>query len=329
MEKYVVECFPRELHSEIEAIGNRIGSLWHKEQYAEAEALFKQQYTLIRKVEEKDLPEGKRFHKGSYLHSWGMAILRQKDPARVEEGARRIFLAYVEDLLDYDNPTDVRQAAAYNALLGNPFIREEWLEILNSRVEERKRNGQIPKNPEDVLPIRVQVTIQPDLTTQRDSGPSKVTGKIRQLPSKNVFIVHGWDEKPKLELARMLAKLGLNPIILSEQADKGKTIIEKLEQNSLDIGYAFVLLTPDDMAIPSSQNLSSAHSSRARQNVILELGYFIGKLGRDRVCCLYNDDVELPSDIHGVVYKRFDKSVEECFRSIAEELKAAGYKVRL
>jgi len=329
MEKYVVEYFPRGLRLEIDEIGREIGTFWGREQYAEAEALFKQQYTLIRKVEERDLPEGKRFHKGSYLHSWGIAILRQKNAARVEEGSRKIFLAYVEDLLDYDNPVEVRRASAYNALTGNPLIRAEWLEILSSKVEDCKSRGQIPKNPEDVLPAHVKITLQQELPTQRDVGAAKVAKRSKQLPSKNIFIVHGQDEKPKLELARMLAKLGLNPIILSEQADKGKTIIEKLEQNSLDIGYAFVLLTPDDMAVPSSENLGNVHSPRARQNVILELGYFIGKLGRDRICCLYNDNVELPSDIHGVVYKRFNKSIEECFKSIAEELKAAGYKIRL
>lgn len=171
--------------------------------------------------------------------------------------------------------------------------------------------------------------------------------KVSKALSKNVFIVHGYDDKSKLELARMLDKLGFNPIILSEQPDKGRTIIEKLEEETMDVGYAFVILTSDDavLSLDLAQKLEklvddeeikipeeefwSALKKRARQNVVLELGYFVGKVGRNRVCCLYKGDVELPSDIHGVLFKKFDKSVEECFKGIVEELKAAGYEIKL
>jgi predicted nucleotide-binding protein len=159
--------------------------------------------------------------------------------------------------------------------------------------------------------------------------------KAKQLISKSILVVHGRDDKPKLELARMLEKLGLHPIILSEEADRGRTIIEKLEDETIDIGYAFVILTPDDLALPNTLSLLSPlppelpFKHRARQNVILELGYLIGKIGRKRVCCLYKGDIELPSDIHGVLYKKFEKSVEECYRGILEELKAAGYEIKL
>jgi len=173
------------------------------------------------------------------------------------------------------------------------------------------------------------------------------TQKSVAVGSKNVFIVHGRDDKPKLELARMLAKLGFDAIILSEQPDKGRTIIEKLEQETLDIGFAFVILTPDDIGfqdliqelskqypivsefLKNRPLITSVLRPRARQNVILELGYFVGKIGRDRVCCLYKGDVELPSDIHGVLFKKFEKSVEECYKGILEELKAAGYEIKL
>lgn len=164
--------------------------------------------------------------------------------------------------------------------------------------------------------------------------------------SRNIFIVHGRDVNPKFELARMLEKLDFNPIILSEQADKGRTIIEKLEEETIDVGYAFVILTPDDVGgtlngIKSAlEGMSEGHidledvlgdelNYRARQNVILELGYFVGKIGRNRVCCLYKGDVDLPSDIHGVLFKKFDKSVKECYNKILEELKAADYEIKL
>lgn len=159
------------------------------------------------------------------------------------------------------------------------------------------------------------------------------------IVGKNVFIVHGRDDKPKLELARMLEKLGFNVVILSEQPDKGRTIIEKLEQETIDIGYAFVILTPDDVGMERGlfEKMSAEPEKyrdvglcyRARQNVALELGYFVGKIGRNRVCCLYKGDVELPSDIHGVLFKKFDKSVEECYKGILDELKAAGYEIKV
>jgi len=166
------------------------------------------------------------------------------------------------------------------------------------------------------------------------------------IVSRNIFIVHGRDDKSKLELARMLEKSGFNVIILSEQADKGRTIIEKLEEETMDIGFAFVILTPDDWGGTKDDFLSvldgmtrgytdiedAFHDKelqyRARQNVILELGYFVGKIGRNRVCCLYKGDVELPSDIHGVLFTKFDKSVDECYKEILKELKAAGYEIK-
>lgn len=155
---------------------------------------------------------------------------------------------------------------------------------------------------------------------------------------RNIFIVHGKDDLPKLELARLLQKLGFNPIILSEQADRGRTIIEKLEQETFDVGYAFVILTPDDIGMDKAsyekllaQEKPQGTNSccRARQNVILELGYLVGKIGRDRVCCLYKGNIELPSDIHGVLYKKFNESINECYKSIFDELKDAGYEIKI
>ena len=118
--------------------------------------------------------------------------------------------------------------------------------------------------------------------------------------SRKVFVVHGHDEVLKLDVARFIEKLGLKVVILAEQANQGRTIIEKFEAHAEDAGFAIVLLTPDDVG--ASAGNPSALKSRARQNVILELGYFIGKLTRCRVCALHKGDVELPSDILGIVY---------------------------
>jgi predicted nucleotide-binding protein len=145
-------------------------------------------------------------------------------------------------------------------------------------------------------------------------------------PSSNrIFIVHGHDAAPKEELARMLENLGLSPIILHEQPEKGRVIIEKLEQHTSDVDYGFILLTPDDVGSGRGAKPRDL-KPRARQNVIFEFGYLMGKLGRNRICCLYTGEVEKPSDIDGVVYIRFRDSVHEAYEKIVKELRAAGYK---
>lgn len=151
--------------------------------------------------------------------------------------------------------------------------------------------------------------------------PSNIEAE-NQATNKKVFIVHGHNNEIKLDVARTLEKLGLTPIILHEQPNSGNTIIEKFEEHS-DVGYAVVLLTDDDMGKAKNQeNLNL----RARQNVIMELGFFIGSLSRKRVCPLYTSGVELPSDMSGVVYTEIDKAGNWKIK-LAKELKSAGYEI--
>lgn len=142
--------------------------------------------------------------------------------------------------------------------------------------------------------------------------------------NSRVFVVHGHDEALKQEVARLLGKLDLDPILLSEQADKGRTIIEKFEEHS-DVAYAIVLLSPDDEGRPKA---TDDLEPRARQNVIFELGFFFGKLGRKNVCALVKEGVEFPSDIHGVIYKSVD-SAGAWKLELAKEMKAAGLSADL
>jgi predicted nucleotide-binding protein len=130
------------------------------------------------------------------------------------------------------------------------------------------------------------------------SAPRSPTSTERPSSSNRVFVVHGHDEAAKQGVARYLEKLGLEAIILHEQPNKGLTIIEKFEAYS-DVPFAVVLLTPDDQGPAGSP-------PRARQNVILELGYFLGKLGRSRVCALYKDGTDIPSDFQGVLFVLMD-----------------------
>lgn len=141
--------------------------------------------------------------------------------------------------------------------------------------------------------------------------------------TSRVFVIHGRDEAARETVARFLEKLGLEPVILHEQANKGRTIIEKFEDHA-DVGFAVVLLTPDDVG--GLRGEQPKLNPRARQNVILELGFFLGKLGRQRVCPLVKGDVETPSDYDGVVYAKLDDA-GSWKMELVRELKAADFDV--
>lgn len=138
-----------------------------------------------------------------------------------------------------------------------------------------------------------------------------------------VFIVHGHDDEVKVKTARFIEKLGFEAIILHEQISSGKTIIEKIEKYS-DVGFGIVLYTPCDVG--GKQEKTSELRSRARQNLVFEHGFLIGKIGRKNVCALVKGDVETPNDISGVVYVSMDKNEAWEYR-IAKELKNSGYTV--
>ncbi len=153
------------------------------------------------------------------------------------------------------------------------------------------------------------------------SMPTNTNEKLSPSSSR-VFIVHGHNDGIKEAVARFILQLGLEPIILHEQANKGMTIIEKFETYS-DVEFAIVLLTPDDLGKKIGD---SELNQRARQNVIAELGYFVGKLGRSRVCPLFIDGVEIPSDFNGVMYILYD-NVGGWKVSLARELRNAGFDI--
>lgn len=174
------------------------------------------------------------------------------------------------------------------------------LEGLISRLEEKREDTSLG-----------------DATSNR--GIASTTG------TRRVFVVHGHDEAAKEAVARFLLQLDLEPVILHEQANKGRTVIEKFEVHT-DVDFAVILLTPDDVG--RADDGSDEPRARARQNVIFELGYFIGKLGRSRVCALHKGNVEILSDYKGVVYVSMDDSGGWRLL-LAREITAAGIDVDL
>ena len=153
--------------------------------------------------------------------------------------------------------------------------------------------------------------------------PTESRADIDATKSDRVFVIHGHDAAARDSVARCLQTLGMAPIVLHEQPNQGRTIIEKFEEYA-DVGFAVVLLTPDDLA--AAEGDADSPKPRARQNVILELGFFIGKLGRSRVCVLKKGELETPSDYDGVVYTTLDDGGGWKTKLVGE-LQAAGFNV--
>ena len=153
-----------------------------------------------------------------------------------------------------------------------------------------------------------------------------VKTQVTANDSCDVFVVHGHDEAMKQSVARTLSILNLNPLILHEKPNTGRTIIEKFTDYA-NVNFAIVLLSPDDIGRPRNSDQID-EKTRARQNVVFELGYFIGKLGRERVIALYRQEhnFEMPSDFSGVLFVPFDTQGRWQF-DIVKELKACGYEL--
>lgn len=150
--------------------------------------------------------------------------------------------------------------------------------------------------------------------------------KLIELNTEEIFVVHGHNKEMKESTARTIEKLGLKPIILHEQPNKGRTIIQKFIDHS-QVGFAIVLISADDYGFKKSEKSDNARL-RARQNVILELGFFLGRLGIDRVVALFEqtENLEIPSDYDGVLFIPFDHDGRWKF-DLVRELKALNYDV--
>jgi len=230
------------------------------------------------------------------------------------------------ELATYDSDTDmIRCKDDVKSFIRNTMSKDSpWIERINSitwstgvyydgmlSIESVKswENGQANL-------IGVLLSIKSEIELY-----SNVLNNKQGIKSEKVFIVHGHNDEMKLAVARLISQLNLKPIILHEQPNKGRTIIEKFEKLSEDVSFAVVLLSADDVMQDGK--------FRVRQNVILELGYFIAKLGRENVVALYDisTEVEIPSDITGVLYEPYDNSNGIWRFEVVQELKAAGFDV--
>lgn len=217
--------------------------------------------------------------------------------------------------------SDDQYAKEFKDSGGTPFI------LGDASLEIERKHETLKKEIDNLGSLLNRLDLIPEPKPEVGSAETQPSPSLDEvaLRSRKVFIVHGHDEALKQEVARILEKLELEPIILAEQPNQGKTLIEKFEAHT-DVSFAIVLLTPDDVGRASGDN-KTKDKPRARQNVILELGYFVGKLGRERVGVLYKMDVELPSDIHGILY--IPANDDSWHLKLAKEMKTAGLNIDL
>lgn len=195
---------------------------------------------------------------------------------------------------------------------------------------KRPKKAVAPQISTEWLVTKEGEDVTDDLIKGEPGYKKKIYGeKMEEVKPKTnqIFVVHGHDDGMKEAVARILEKLGFEPIILNEQVDRGSMILGKLEKYSENVSFAVVLLSPDDKGYKKDHEPQSA-SYRARQNVILELGYFIGKLGGENVFSLLRqeENFDFPSDIFGRLWTSYD-SAGSWKLKLAKELDAAGYDI--
>jgi predicted nucleotide-binding protein len=228
------------------------------------------------------------------------------------EGSRLLKLLPI-----YGKQVSQLDAGDFDSAHRNEFLlaQQEASELAEKKMVHNSESG--------FRPIRENITVvQRLLPYYRTAIKSPVTNSPMTPSNNKVFVVHGRNEEWQAKVSNFLRKAKLEPIILHERPSKGRTVIEKLEANS-DVAFAVVLLTADD----EGSEKSGTAKPRARQNVILELGYFFAKVGRHNVCALYEDGVETPSDFTGIVYVSLNSGNWQA--TLGKELIEAGFEIDL
>jgi predicted nucleotide-binding protein len=196
--------------------------------------------------------------------------------------------------------------------------KTEALRVIRSLIRQRYIKGHIDwDSVHQVAPL-----LDIDMQSKAYNAPDLESAEVE---NRNIFIVHGHDAHLKEAVARFIERLGFNAIIIAERPSAGRTIMEQVEQYS-NVQYAVVLLTPDDLPSVSASDLEQG---RARQNVVFELGFFVGKLGRSKVHCLRKGQTQLFSDIDGVIWTSVDDPGTDWRIRLAQEMSAAGLAVDL
>lgn len=243
-------------------------------------------------------------------------IARRDDPEiKTLENAIDDFLikTFGQGTVEYKRYSSAKQLDTAGISFGHPT---PFREIIEGLQHGKNRAIEVLEGIKKIFLEEIELeTPSPIAYATQDVEPGR--------NSREIFVVHGTDHGTRDTVARFLQKLDLSPIILDEEANKGRTVHQKFRDHST-VGYAVVLFTPDDRGGPNDG--SHTLKPRARQNVVYELGFFSAKLGDSRVCVLYADEVEIPSDLSGVLYVPIDDRGGWQFR-LAKEIKAAGIQI--
>jgi predicted nucleotide-binding protein len=244
-------------------------------------------------------------------------IIRADDPPVADlQGRIRSTLAniYGQNSVEYDRLV----IAADLDRTSYSYVDETPTHKIREGVDRgRKRAISVLQGEVDALVEDVQF----NAPSQPKNDPTITKQKPLEPPSNTIFLVHGRDDAAKTEVARLVERAGLDAVILHEQANGGRTIIQKFEDHGSSAGFAIVIMTPDDVGGLDEKSLQP----RARQNVIGEMFWFAGRLGRERVCALKKGAIELPTDFAGVGYVDMDDS-GAWKKDVLRELDHAGYK---
>ncbi len=224
-------------------------------------------------------------------------------------------------------------ADAFRTFIDGSGVKGVWSEPNGCLQYRSQRGGVMSYWPStNTVSIQGRSPGKEDLEALFGSGGEPQTAPVETVapvnPDKRVFVVYGHDERARTQLDAMLRRWGLEPIILDQLPSKGQTIIEKLEDYTEDVGFGVVLATPDDLGFPKDHEDQKAY--RARQNVVLELGMLLVKIGRPKVAILLGNQVEMerPSDIQGLIYIPFKDDLQrEAGPALAKEMVAQGYNI--
>jgi predicted nucleotide-binding protein len=256
----------------------------------------------------KVLDRARQFDPLSVTEQYNIPHVEQLSAA-IKDALARTF---GHDSVEYDR---YQVAAEFNNGPHNYAFKVAIREVQRSLQRSKDRNIALLEQAFESLKERLA-----EQEADRSAEVANTDTSMTTLSNTKVFIVHGHDDAALHALARFVEHLDLEAIVLREQPNAGRTIIEKFVEFADTVGFAIVLLTPDDLVDATA---ATGQVARARQNAIFELGYFTGKLGRGKVCLVRKDNVEIPSDLYGVIYIDMDRA-EGWKRGLAREMIKAG-----